>query len=124
MTRRIFTTLANDPKRGEIWLVDLEPTRGSELQKIRPAVVLSANSIRALSVRVVVPLTGWQEHFQSSHWKVRIEPDNRNKLTKTSAADSLQLRCLSVERFSERRGVLPSSVLEEIIAAINFCLEE
>lgn len=113
-----------DPKRGELWLVDLEPTRGSEMQKIRPAVVLSANSIRTLPVRLVVPLTGWQEHFASSPWKVRIEPDSRNKLTKPSAADSLQLRCLSVERFSERRGALSKSLVEEIIAAVNYCLEE
>ena len=27
----------SDPKRGELWLVDLEPTRGSEIQKTRPA---------------------------------------------------------------------------------------
>lgn len=113
-----------DPKRGELWLVDLEPTRGSEMQKIRPAAVLSTNSIRTLQVRVVVPLTGWQEHFASSPWKVRIEPDSRNKLTKSSAADSLQLRCLSLERFSERRGVLSKNIMEEILAAVNFCLEE
>ncbi len=113
-----------DPKRGELWLVDLEPTRGSEMQKIRPAVVVSANSIRALPVRVVVPLTGWQEHFASSPWKVRVEPDVRNKLTKPSAADSLQLRCLSLERFSARRGLVSKSVVEEIIAAVNYCLEE
>ena len=113
-----------DPKRGELWLVDLEPTRGLEMQKVRPAVVLSANSIRTLPVRVIVPLTGWQEHFASSPWKVRIEPDGRNKLTKPSAADSLQLRCLSLERFSERRGILSKSLTEEIIAAVNYCLEE
>ncbi len=116
--------MAIDPRRGEIWLVDLEPTRGSEIQKVRPAVVLSANSIRSLSVRVVVPLTGWQEHFQTTPWKVRIEPDSGNRLTKTSAADCLQLRCLDVERFIEQRGALPSSILEGIMVAVNFCLED
>jgi len=113
-----------DPRRGEIWLVDLEPTRGSEIQKVRPAVVLSANTIRALQVRVVVPLTGWQDAFTSTPWKVRIEPEGRNSLTKPSAADGLQMRCLSLERFSERRGSLSKSQVEEIIAAVNFCLEE
>jgi mRNA interferase MazF len=121
--------LASDPKhinpeRGEIWLVDLEPTRGSELQKNRPMVVLSSNTIRSLPVRVAVPLTGWQEQFQSSPWKVHIDPDADNKLTKSSAADALQLRCLSLDRFSKRLGVLPKSTIEEIIFAINYCLEE
>jgi mRNA-degrading endonuclease toxin of MazEF toxin-antitoxin module len=32
-----------DPKRGEVWLVDLNPTRGQEIQKTRPVVVLSTN---------------------------------------------------------------------------------
>ena len=113
-----------DPKRGEVWLVDLEPSRGSELQKIRPVVVLSSNAIRSLSLRVVVPPTGWQEHFASSPWKVRVEPDAQNKLSKTSAADSLQIRCLSLERFSKRLGLLPKSMIEEILYAVSYCLED
>ena len=113
-----------DPKHGEIWLVDLEPTRGSELQKIRPMVVLSSNSIRSLPVRVTVPLTGWQSHFQSSPWKVRIAPDAHNKLTKESVADSLQMRCLSLDRFSKRLGLLPKNTIEEIVFAVNYCLDE
>lgn len=113
-----------DPKRGEIWMVDLEPMRGSELQKIRPVVVLSSNAIRSLTVRIAVPLTGWQEQFAATPWKVRVEPNAQNKLSKTSAADSLQVRCLSLERFSKRLGLLPKSLLEDIISAINYCLEE
>ena len=113
-----------DPRRGEIWLVDLEPTRGSELQKIRPMVVLSSDTIRLLTVRVAVPLTGWQPHFTSTPWKIRIEPDAQNKLAKTSAADSLQIRCLSLDRFSKRLGLLPNSTIADIIYAINYCLEE
>ena len=113
-----------DPQRSEIWLVDLEPSRGSELQKTRPVVVLSANSIRGLSVRVAVPLTGWQEPFTAAPWKVRIEPDTQNNLSKTSAADSLQIRCLFLERFSRRIGRLPRSTVEDIIYAVNYLLEE
>ncbi len=113
-----------DPRRGEIWMVDLEPTRGSELQKIRPVVVLSSDAIRSLTVRVAVPLTGWQEQFTSAPWKVRVEPNVQNKLSKTSAADSLQIRCLSLGRFSERLGLLSKSTLEDILYAVNYCLDE
>ena len=49
----------SDPKRGEVWLVDLNPTRGQEIQKRRPVVVLSADPIGSLGLRIVVPLTGY-----------------------------------------------------------------
>jgi mRNA interferase MazF len=32
-----------NPSRGEIWLVDLDPTRGQEIQKTRPVVVISTD---------------------------------------------------------------------------------
>lgn len=117
-------TLPNDPQRGEIWLADLEPVRGSEMRKTRPVVVLSSDSIRALPVRIVVPLTGWQEQFRISPWKVRLAPDAQNGLTKLSAADGLQVRCISVERFVERKGILPKALLAEIAEAVSYCLEE
>ncbi len=44
--------------RGEVWWVDLDPTRGSEIQKTRPAVVLTADALnRARRTVVVVPLS-------------------------------------------------------------------
>ncbi len=47
-----------NPKRGEVWWVSLDPTRGAEMQKTRPAVVLSSNRLGRLPLRLVVPLTG------------------------------------------------------------------
>ena len=45
-------------RRGEVWWVDLDPTRGSEIRKTRPAVVLTANALnRARRTVVVVPLS-------------------------------------------------------------------
>jgi len=32
-----------NPRRGEIWLVDLNPTRGQEIQKTRPVVTISSD---------------------------------------------------------------------------------
>jgi mRNA interferase MazF len=44
--------------RGEIWWVHLDPARGSEIRKTRPAVVLSADALnRARRTVVVVPLS-------------------------------------------------------------------
>jgi mRNA interferase MazF len=44
--------------RGSIWWVDFDPTRGPEIQKMRPAVVLTANGLnRVRRTVVVVPLS-------------------------------------------------------------------
>ena len=46
------------PRRGDVYWVALDPTIGSEIQKTRPAVVVSNNSCNAFGARVVVlPLT-------------------------------------------------------------------
>ncbi|MBV8613654.1 MAG: type II toxin-antitoxin system PemK/MazF family toxin [Acetobacteraceae bacterium] len=45
-------------QRGEIWWVSLDPTRGSEIRKTRPAIVLTADALnRARRTVVVVPLS-------------------------------------------------------------------
>jgi mRNA interferase MazF len=45
-------------KRGEVWWVDFEPALGSEIQKIRPAVIVSCDTANRIMQRVVVvPLT-------------------------------------------------------------------
>lgn len=44
--------------RGEVWWVALDPMRGSEIRKTRPAVVLSADALnRVRRTVVVVPLS-------------------------------------------------------------------
>jgi mRNA interferase MazF len=49
-------------KRGEVWWVDLDPTRGSELRKRRPALILSVDALnRARRTVVVVPLSSSPE---------------------------------------------------------------
>lgn len=46
------------PKRGDVYWVALDPTLGSEIQRTRPAVIVSNNSCNAYGSRVVVlPLT-------------------------------------------------------------------
>lgn len=45
-------------KRGEVYWVDLNPTKGSEINKLRPCVIISATPInRARRTVVVVPLS-------------------------------------------------------------------
>jgi len=43
--------------RFDIWLVDLNPTKGKEINKTRPCVVISPNEMSALSTVLMAPMT-------------------------------------------------------------------
>ncbi|MFH7027950.1 MAG: type II toxin-antitoxin system PemK/MazF family toxin [Heteroscytonema crispum UTEX LB 1556] len=86
---------SSKPRRGEIWRVQLDPTRGDEIQKTRPAIVISANGLAGLRLRLVVPITGWKNSFLSFPWVVQIAPSSSNALTKLSPTNALQTRSVS-----------------------------
>lgn len=111
------------PKRGEIWLVNLDPTVGSEIQKTRPAVIVSSDALGRLPLRLIAPITGWKDHFKGSIWHVRVDPDGRTGLSKTSSIDALQLRGVDTSRCMKRLGSLPPTVMEELVAAIAAVVE-
>ena len=54
-----------NPQRGEIWLVNLNPTRGQEIQKTRPVVIISTNLFSPIPLRIIIPITSWQEKFNT-----------------------------------------------------------
>ena len=53
------------PRRGEIWLVNFDPSVGSEIRKIRPALVLSLDAIGRLPLKLVVPITDWNTRYST-----------------------------------------------------------
>jgi mRNA interferase MazF len=105
-------------KRGEIWLVNLDPTIGSEIKKTRPAVIISSDLVGVLPLRVIVPFTNWKDRYASAQWMVRVDPDKTNGLSKPSAADGLQVRSISQERLVKRLGVLTSLQVAQIVQAV------
>ena len=48
---------ARRSQRGEIWTVRFDPSEGAEIRKVRPAVVISVDTVGLLPLRIVVPLT-------------------------------------------------------------------
>lgn len=50
-------------KRGEIWLINLDPTLGAEIRKTRPAVIVSSDVLGKLPLSVIVPITDWKDHY-------------------------------------------------------------
>ena len=61
---------AQRPQRGEIWMVQFGPSLGAEIRKMRPAVVISLDTVGRLPLRIVVPLTDWQSSFAHLPWFV------------------------------------------------------
>ena len=112
-----------DPKRGEVWRVDFDPTRGSEMRKTRPAVVISSDAVGVLPVRLVAPVTGWRGLFERSVWHVRLEATEENGLRKTSAVDALQVRSVDAARFEERLGRVGAGELEQVVIALAAVVE-
>jgi mRNA interferase MazF len=110
-------------KRGEIWVVDLNPTTGQEIQKTRPVVVVSSNFYQPVALRIIIPITSWQEKFITRPFLVKIPSTARNGLTRDSAGNVLQVRSVSTERFVQRIGQLEADRLKELIAGLAICVE-
>jgi mRNA interferase MazF len=109
------------PRRGEVWWVNLDPSVGSEQAKTRPVVVLSADGLGRLPLRIVVPCTDWKAQYEGYPWFIRLLAQASNGLQKDSGA--FQVRSLSLQRFARRAGRLNDELLGEIAAAIALCVD-
>ena len=110
-------------KRGEIWLINLDPTIGAEIKKTRPSVIVSSDAVGILPLKVIVPLTDWKDRYAVARWMIRVEPDDLNGLEKTSAADTFQVRSVAAERFVRRQGQLDEALMAQIAEGLGLVLE-
>jgi len=101
-------------KQSEIWLVDLNPTIGSEINKIRPCVVIGDDTIGKLPSKTVLPITGWNDQYIQIPWMIKCKPTTTNHLTKLSAIDVFQIRNLSTQRFIKRIGNIDKILLFKV----------
>jgi mRNA interferase MazF len=103
----------------------LNPAKGSEIQKIRPAVIISSDLTIGHPVRLVVPITGWDSTYGRVRWIVPISNTNLNGLEKPSAAHTTATRSLtvSVERFKQKLGILEPETLYRIAAVLADVIE-
>jgi mRNA interferase MazF len=110
-------------KRGEVWFVKLDPARGAEMRKTRPAVVISSDSAGRLPLKLIAPMTEWKDAFASNQWLVRVDPDGQNGLTKISAVDVLQIRGMDVHRFASKIGSMSNDNMKRLGGTIRMTLE-
>ncbi len=101
-------------KQNEIWLINLDPAKGAEIKKTRPAIIVNDNALGKLPLKIIVPVTDWKDNYAIAPWMVKIMPDEENGLSKSSSADCFQVRSVSSERFIKRIGTIDPSTAEKI----------
>lgn len=103
-------------KRGEVWWVNFDPSVGGEIQKERPAVIVSNDIANRLLNRVqVVPLTSSVERLYPSEAYVTVN-DRQHK----ALAD--QIATISKQRLTNKVGKLSKSDLQAVERIIKIQL--
>ena len=101
------------PQRGEVWLVSLEPTIGSEIRKTRPCVVVSPDETnRLLRTVIVAPLTSTIKNYPT---RIVISFQNRPS---SIALD--QIRTVDKSRLLKQLGTIAA---EEYQSVANILVE-
>ena len=113
---------APTPNRGEIWLVNFDPAVGAEMRKVRPALVISVDSIGRLPLRLIVPLTDWKPQYIAFPWFVLITANVVNGLSKDSGADAFQTKSVSLTRFVRYVGTVIAPQVDEVASAVALCV--
>jgi mRNA interferase MazF len=113
-------------RRGDIRLIDLEPVRGSEASKRRPAVIVSNDRANATAVRLgrgvvtVVPLTSNTVHvfpFQA------LLPADETGLPRDSKAQAEQVRAVALDRVGPALGRVPAGLMGQVDDALRLHLQ-
>jgi len=106
----------------DIYLVNLNPTKGAEIRKARPCIIVSNDDIGVLPLKVVVPLIGHKESHNNKSWLVPIVPTPKNGLSKISTADALNIRSVSDARIIKKIGVIDEQIYQQLIYAMRVVL--
>jgi mRNA interferase MazF len=103
-------------KRGEVWLVNLDPTVGSEIRKSRPCVVISPPELHDhLRTAIIAPLTskGFLAPF-----RVGVKFDGTQGMILLD-----QLRAVDKIRLVKKLGLVEPDVLDETLARLRELFE-
>lgn len=109
-------------RRGEVWLVVFDPSRGHQIQKTRPAVVIQ-NDIgnRYSPVTIVAAITSKLSPTPYPV-EVAIAPARANGLTLASAVNLGQIRSVDRDRLVKRLGALDAATMRKVDQAIKISL--
>lgn len=100
------------PTRGDVYLIDLDPTRGSEIRKTRPCLIVSPDELNQhLRTVIVAPMTTGGQAYP---WRVRCRFRDRSGFV---AVD--QLRTVDSERLVKRLGRISPGTLTAVLSVLQ-----
>lgn len=107
--------------RGQVWLVDLNPTRGHEQAGRRPALVLSTNQFNngPAGLVLVAPMTSRQRNIPLH---VRLDPPEGG-VRSPSFIKCEDIRSISTERLVETWGMVEIATLREVEDRVRILLD-
>ncbi len=110
-----------EPMRGEVWNVNLDPTKGREQKGTRPALVVSHSTFNrsAAELVVIVPLT---TTFRGIPLHVRIDPPEGG-VRRVSFAKIEDVRSISKERLTSRFGSVSGATLAQVADRLRILLD-
>jgi len=98
--------------RGDVYLVQLDPTRGSEIRKTRPCLVISPDELNDhLRTVIIAPMTTGGHAYP---WRVSCRFQGRRGFVVTD-----QLRTVDVERLARRLGRLAPNSLGAVLSVLE-----
>ena len=112
--------------RGDIRLVDLDPVRGNEANKSRPAVIVSNDRSNATATRLqrgVVTIVPLSSNTTTVYPFQTMLPAAETGLPRDSKAQAEQVRSVSTERIGVLLGRVPSSLMAGIDDALRLHLQ-
>jgi len=112
-----------NPQKGEIWQVNLDPTIGQEIKKTRPVIIISSNIYNPIALRIIIPITTWQDKFIDRPFMVKISQDNNNGLVQDSAGNVLQIRSISTQRFIKKIGIISPEIMSDILDSLMISVD-
>jgi mRNA interferase MazF len=112
-------------RRGEIRLVDLDPVRGAEASKTRPAVIVSNDGANVTATRLgrgavtVVPVTSNVKRIYPFQVLLGAAATG---LQRDSKAHAEQVRSVAVDRIGNRLAVVPAPLMTKLDEALRLHL--
>ena len=103
-------------RRGEIWLVDLEPIRRGELGKTRPCLIVSDDGYNLMApAPLVMPITSYAPTVRSP----AILRTRQTGLSNDSSVLPLHIRAVARSRLVRRLGRAPEAVVDEAVQILT-----